>query len=177
MQEDLKKSLETAYRNNKKGFLARAKKATRNILDAEDVIQEAFLKALSNLNVLEKVENIPAWIFRVIRNGMIDLWRRGQTRTNAGEVDVAAETIAEIVDRVGLDPSDIYVRQELADSLSEAIGALPEEQREVIEAQMMDNITFQELSLRTGLPINTLMTRKRLAVKKLAVALRDWITE
>jgi len=54
----------------------RAKRATRNILDAEDIVQEAFMNALSNLNVLEKVENIPAWLFTVIRNRIIDLWRR-----------------------------------------------------------------------------------------------------
>ena len=93
MKEDLKKSLESAYRKHRASFFGRAKRATRNILDAEDVVHEAFVKALSNLNVLGKVENIPAWIFAVIRNRIIDLWRRSRTRKKAGEVDMAEETI------------------------------------------------------------------------------------
>jgi RNA polymerase sigma factor (sigma-70 family) len=175
--EGLKQSLETAYRDNRKGLLARANKSTRNLTDAEDVLQDAFLKALDNLDLLEKVENLTGWLFTVIRNLVIDLWRRNKTRKKAGETNVAEETIAEIVSSTGLDPSDELVRNELADALGDAILALPAEQREVIEAQVMDGVTFRELSESTGIPINTLMTRKKLAVRKLAAALRGWIED
>ncbi|RPJ03993.1 MAG: hypothetical protein EHM28_14245, partial [Spirochaetaceae bacterium] len=77
------------------------------------------------------------------------------------EIDVAGETIAEIVASTGLDPSDALVRDELANALSDAISVLPEDQRTVIEAQVVDNLTFRELSAKTGESINTLMTRKK----------------
>lgn len=144
-------------------------------MDAEDVLQEAFVNALSNLDILGKVENITAWLFTVIRNKVIDLWRRRETRQAAGETNVSEETIAEIIASTGLDPSDELVRGELAGALSDAIAALPDRQREIIEAQVIDDETFREISERTGEPINTLMTRKKLAVKKLSAALKDWI--
>lgn len=174
---DLKKQIETVYRKNRENFLARVKRATRNILDAEDIVHEAFVNALSNLHILDKVENLPAWLFTVIRNQVIDLWRRKQTRIAAGETDTGEETIAEIISSTGLDPSDRLVRNELADALSEAIAALPEKQRIVIEAQVIDNMTFRELSEKTGESINTLMTRKKLAIRKLSIALHEWIEE
>jgi len=177
MEKDLKKSLESTYRKHRNSFFIRAKRATRNILDAEDVVHEAFVKALSNLNVIEKVENISAWIFAVIRNRIIDLWRRSRTRKKAGEVDMGEETIAEIVAATGLDPCDELVRSELADALFEAIAVLPVDQREVTEAQVIDEMTFQELAERSGQSINTLMTRKKLAIRKLSSTLRGWITE
>jgi RNA polymerase sigma factor (sigma-70 family) len=172
---EMKKQIEMSYRNNRKGFLARAKKATRNILDAEDLVHEAFANALSNLNVIEKVENLSAWLYTVIRNRIADLWRARQRRAAAGETEVSEETIAEIVATTGLDPSDSLVREELADALTDAVAALPREQREVIEARVIDDFTFRELAEKTGESINTLMTRKKLAVKKLAAALRDWL--
>jgi DNA-directed RNA polymerase specialized sigma24 family protein len=55
-----------------------------------------------------------------------------------------------------------------------AIDALPAPQREVLLAQSVEGLTFRELAERTGISIDTLMARKRYAVKKLAVALIEW---
>ena len=174
---DLKRRVEKAYRANRKNFLAAAKRATRNILDAEDMVHEAFAKALSNLDVIRNVENLPAWLFTVVRNRIVDLWRHRRMKAAAGEVNAAEETISEIISSTGLDPSDEMVRDALSSAMSEAISALPVEQRAVIEAQVFDNLTFRELAEKTGESINTLTTRKKLAVKRLAGALRGWITE
>jgi RNA polymerase sigma factor (sigma-70 family) len=132
---------------------------------------------LSNVNLLDAITNLSAWIYKAISNRVIDLWRHDRVRAGAGETEVADETISQIVAAAGFDPSDLLVRKELSDALSEAIGALPEEQRTVIEAQVFDGLTFQDLAERTGLPVNTLMTRKRLAVKKLSLALKNWIAD
>jgi RNA polymerase sigma factor (sigma-70 family) len=173
----LKKQIETAYRDHRDGFVTRAKRATRNILDAEDAVHEAFVSALSRIDVIGRVENLPGWLFTVVRNRIIDLWRGRRRHAAAGETDVGEETIVEVIASTGLDPADETVRAELADALTDAIAALPAEQREVIEAQVMENLTFREIAGRTGESINTLTTRKKLAVKKLSAALRGWITE
>lgn len=172
-----KRAIESAFRENRSDLLAQARRVTRDIRDAEDVVQEAFLSAMANIDVLGKVENIPGWLFQVIKNRVVDLWRRRRTRTAAGEIDVAAETVSQIIASTGLDPADECVRNELAGALGDAIAALPVEQRQVIEAQVLDGLTFQEMAARTGLPINTLMTRKKLAIKRLATALRGWIVD
>jgi len=143
--------------------------------DAEDILQDVFLGAMASLDALASVENIPAWIFSSVRNRVIDLWRKRKTRRQAGETEVSEETIGEILDATGLDPLDAVVRDEIADALADAIEALPPEQREVIEAQVLNGIGFRELSESTGISINTLTARKRYAVRRLAFALRDWI--
>jgi RNA polymerase sigma factor (sigma-70 family) len=176
-QADLKKQIETEYRKNRNGLVTRAKRATRNILDAEDVVHEAFASALSRLDVIGTVENLPAWLFTVVKNRITDLWRRQRMKTDAGETHVAEELIAEIISSTGLDPADEVVQDGLSGALSEALAVLPGEQRAVIEAQVFDGLTFQELAEKTGESINTLTTRKKLAVRKLAAALRGWITD
>jgi RNA polymerase sigma factor (sigma-70 family) len=176
-QADLRQRIEKEYRRSRGSLLARARRATRNLLDAEDVVHEAFTRALSNLDVLGRVENIPAWLFTVVRNRITDIWRRRKMKAAAGETQVAEEVITEIISSTGLDPADEVVRDALSNALSEAIAVLPAEQREVIEAQVFSGMTFQELSEKTGESLNTLTTRKKLAVKKLAVALRGWIND
>jgi RNA polymerase sigma factor (sigma-70 family) len=176
-QAGLKQRIEKEYRAHRGNLLARARRATRNLLDAEDVVHEAFTRALSNLDVLGRVENIPAWLFTTVRNRITDLWRRRKMKAAVGETQVAEEVIVEIISSTGLDPADELVRDALSSALSEAIAALPSEQRSVIEAQVFDGLTFQELAVKTGESINTLTTRKKLAVKKLAAALRGWITD
>ena len=74
----------------------------------------------------------------------------------------------------GFDPHDELVRGELAGAIETAIDALPAPQREVLLAQTVEGVTFRELAERTVTSIDTLMARKRYAVKKLAAALVDW---
>jgi DNA-directed RNA polymerase specialized sigma24 family protein len=57
------------------------------------------------------------------------------------------------------------------------MAALPADQREVLLAQAIDGITFKELAAKTGVPIDTLMARKRRAVRKLATALAYWMED
>ena len=176
-KNDVTERIEAAYKDGRKAYIARAKRSVRNASDAEDLLQDVFLRILDNANILDAMTNISALICPGIRNRIIDLWRHNIVRRGAGETDVAEETIEEIVSEIGFDPYDIVVRNELSEALAAAIEALPPEQQTVIEAQAIDGMTFAELSERTGLSINTLMTRKRMAIKKLAAALRGWIEE
>lgn len=168
---------EATWKKGKRGFLAHASRNTRNQAEAEDVVGDVVLRALSNIGALANVQNISAWIYAAIKNRVIDLWRQDKTRKAAGESDVAEELIGEIVAGTGFDPQDQFVRDELNDALAEAIAALPPEQRQVIEAQVFDGISFRELSEQTGIPIDTLAGRKRYAIKALQAILRDWIED
>ena len=169
--------IENSYREGKKGFLNRARRAAGALRDAEDVVQDAFVSALANVSQAAEVVDVTSWIYSIVRNRVIDLWRRDRTRESAGEVDVAEETIAEIVGASGLDPQDALIRDELSDALTEAIDALPDRQRDIIIAQVFDGTTFREISEQTGTPIETLAARKKAAIRALSVALRGWFSE
>lgn len=172
---ETRKRIEASYRANRARFLRRARRG--GVLEAEDVVQDAFLAALNNLDSFARVADPTSWIYTAIGNRLIDLWRRDRTRRSAGQIEVGDEILKEIVCASGLDPEDSVVQEELSDALAEAIQALPERQRVVIVAQVFDGTTFRELSERTGVPIETLSARKRAAVRSLAGALRDWIEE
>lgn len=169
--------LEAAYRKDRESLLSLAARMSRSLQEAEDVLQDAVASALSRLDLLAELENPSGYLAAAVRNRIFDLWRRARTRRAAGEVDLAEETIDEIVQAVGLDPADAAARAELSDALAEAIADLPPEQRAVIEAQALEGLGFRELAERTGTSIDTLMARKRYAIAKLARALKDWIDE
>ena len=175
MSGDRRSELEAAYREHKPGFLAWATKATRSFVDAEDLVQEAFAKALARAESLGGVDDLAAWLFASVRNKVRDLWRRNETRRKAGEIAVSDAAIVEIVASAGLDPSEMAVSSELLEALYDAIEELPPEQRTVIEAQVLDGLTFKELAESTGISPDTLAARKRYAVKRLADALQEWM--
>jgi len=167
-------ALEGLYRERSGNLRGWAAAATRDALEAEDIIQSAFLGALDNLDALSAVENLGAWLFASVRNRVVDRWRKRRRRERLGESDVASETLAEIAQAAGLDPAEALASAELQEALAEAIAALPAAQREVITAQAIEGESFRDMAARTGAGIDTLASRKRYAIRSLAFALREW---
>jgi DNA-directed RNA polymerase specialized sigma24 family protein len=77
----------------------------------------------------------------------------------------------------GLDPQDLLLRNERLAALEVAIDALPAAQREVIRAQALGGVAFKDLAETTGVSIDTLMARKRYAIRKLTAALEYWMDD
>ncbi len=167
--------LEAAYAEQKPAFLRLARRVANRFMDAEDVVHDVFVSALSRIDVGGAVGDSAGWIYAGIRNRLIDLWRREEAHRGKGEVEVSQEILEEIVCATGFDPADAVVQDGLADALAEAIDALPQPQREIIVAQVFEGSTFRELSQRSGVSADTLAARKRAAVRAIARALRGWI--
>jgi RNA polymerase sigma factor (sigma-70 family) len=172
-----KERLEETYRNEKPRFLARLRAAGRSLEEAEDLVHDVYAETMEHLNVIAGIANLPAWINTLLSRRLIDEWRREKTRARARETGVAEETLQEIIAGAGLDPQDAFVRECLAEALNDAMGALPTEQRRVLEAQVFGGRTFREIAQASGESIDTLTARKRYAVSKLSRALRHWIEE
>ena len=166
--------IERTYRERRGGFLAWARAHAPDLPTAEDVLQDAFMKALANADALSLVEDLAGWIFAAMRNRLADLWRGRAARRRAGGTELPEEILVDIAAAAGFDPHDEFVRGELAGAIGTAIDALPAPQREVLLGQTVEGLTFREMAERTGTSIDTLMARKRYAVKKLAAALVDW---
>ena len=174
---DSKRRLEEAYRSERPKFLARTRAAGRSLEEAEDLVHDVYAEMSERLHLVSQIQNLPAWINSMFQRRMIDLWRHEKARKASGEVQVAEETLREIISEVGLDPLDRYVRQSLTEALNDAIRALPKEQRAVVEAQVFGGQTFRQIAEATGESIDALTARKRYAVAKLSRALRHWIEE
>jgi RNA polymerase sigma factor (sigma-70 family) len=118
---------------------------------------------------MKPVEHVTAWLFRVARNRMIDLFRRKKPTSLNDPVSVEEEcdTLEDLLPSADAGPEATYARSLLLDALEEALEELPQAQREVFIAHEVMGQSFKEISAETGLSVNTLLSRKHYAVTHL----------
>jgi RNA polymerase sigma factor (sigma-70 family) len=147
--------------------------ADRN--EAEDILQDVFYELIETYRMMKPVEHVTAWLFRVARNRMVDLFRR--KKSNSLNTPVSAETDADTLEDLlpssDAGPEAAYARNLLLDALEEALEELPAAQREVFVAHELMGQSFKDISAETGLSINTLLSRKRYAVLHLRQRLQS----
>ena len=140
--------------------------------DAEDIFQEVFSELVDAYRLMKPVEQVGAWLFRVARNRIIDLFRH-QRPTALGNdsclvtEDGEASSWEDLLPSPEAGPEAAYARRVLLDELETALEELPEEQRDVFLAHEVEGRSFKEMSEATGVSINTLLSRKRYAVLQL----------
>lgn len=143
--------------------------------EAEDVLQDVFYELIETYRLMKPVEHVTAWLFRVARNRMVDLFRRKKpaslNQPAAAEDD--GDTLEDLLPSGEAGPEAAYARGLLLDALDEALEELPEMQREVFVAHELMGQSFKEISAETGLSVNTLLSRKHYAVLHLRQRLQS----
>ena len=149
-----------------------------NEADVEDLLQEVFSEVIAAYRLMEPVERWSAWMFRVARNRIIDLFRKRRREAFgndpaavSGEGD--ARPLEEVLPSPAAGPAEAYARTVLAEELEEALDELPQEQREAFLAHEIEGYSFKEIAARTGVSVNTLLSRKHYAVVHLRHRLQD----
>jgi RNA polymerase sigma factor (sigma-70 family) len=137
--------------------------------EAEDILQDVFYELVEAYRLMKPIEQVSAWLFRVARNRIIDFFRRKRPETGSAQGATDAEgneltSWEDLLPSADAGPDALYARTVLLEQLDAALDELPEEQRDVFVANEIEGRTFQELSVETGLSINTLLSRKRYAV-------------
>jgi RNA polymerase sigma factor (sigma-70 family) len=135
--------------------------------DAEDILQDVFSKLVEANRLLMPIDHVTGWLFRVARNRIVDLFRK--RRPEAGEDLLELE---EMLPSPDAGPEALYARNVLLDELELAIDELPEEQRSVFVAHEFEGRSFKEIAAQTGVNVNTLLWRKRYAVRYLRERLK-----
>lgn len=146
--------------------------------EAEDILQDVFYELVEAYRMMKPVEQVTAWLFRVARNRIIDLFRRKSregARTESAGVseDGEALQLEEVLPSSDAGPDAEYARSVLLEELDDALDELPTEQREVFVAHELMGRSFKELSEESGVSVNTLLSRKHYAVLHLRERLRD----
>ena len=146
-------------------------------LDVEDILQEVFYELVEANRRLMPIDHVTAWLFRVARNRITDLFRKKKPVT-FGEIAVEDEhgellQIEELLPSPEAGPEAQYVRNVMIDELELALDELPDEQREVFVAHELEGRSFKELSAESGVNVNTLLSRKRYAVLHLRERLQS----
>jgi len=144
--------------------------------DAEDILQEVFYELVETYRLMKPIEQVGAWLFRVARNRIIDLFRKKQPDASTNDPVVAEDgelvTLEDLLPSVDAGPEAAYARTVLLEELEDALAELPDEQREVFLAHEIEGRSFKELAVETGLSVNTLLSRKHYAVIHLRERLR-----
>jgi RNA polymerase sigma factor (sigma-70 family) len=144
--------------------------------DVDDILQEVFYELVEAARLLQPVEQVGAWLFRVARNRIIDRFRKARSTPAAQDHSTVGDdevrSLEELLPSREDGPEALYARRVLLEELDAALEELPAAQRDVFLAHELEGRSFRELAQETGLSINTLLARKRYAVLHLRRRLR-----
>jgi RNA polymerase sigma-70 factor (ECF subfamily) len=143
-----------------------ARGVLRNPADAEDVAQEAFLKAYRNFPKLRNPERFRAWLVRIT-------WRLALDRSRSAKRREVRET-AWSIEQSKPSAEQLAASSELGDHLDKALAELPEKLRLVLILTAIEGHTLEDVAQLLGLPIGTAKSRMHLGRKQLAEKLQ-WL--
>ena len=143
--------------------------------DAEDVLQDVFYRLVEANRLLMPIDHLTGWLYQVARNRITDLFRKKKPEPLSEVEDEDGETLSieDLLPSQDSGPEGEYLRSLLVEELQAAIAELPPEQRAVFVANELEGKTFREISEQSGVNLNTLLARKRAAVRRLRERLQD----
>jgi RNA polymerase sigma factor (sigma-70 family) len=149
--------------------------------DAEDILQDVFYELVEANRLLMPIEHVTGWLFRVARNRITDLFRKKRPErfsdtAAVGEDDERLQ-LEDLLPSPDAGPDVLYARNMLLEEVELAVDELPEEQREVFVAHELEGRSFKEMAAETGVSVNTLLSRKRYAVRRLRERLQSTYDE
>jgi RNA polymerase sigma factor (sigma-70 family) len=145
--------------------------------DAEDILQEVFYELVEANRLLMPIEHVTGWLFRVARNRITDLFRQKQPESfsDAAIADEEGELLhlEDLLPSPDAGPEALYTRNLLLAELESAVDELPDEQREVFVAHELEGRSFKAMAAEIGGNVNTLLSRKRYALRHLRARLQS----
>lgn len=167
--------IEETVKNEKGKLFSFIRKRVKGKEDAEDILQDTLLQFVNAYTSIGSVDKVVSWLYTVARNKITDSYRKKKTATmpviNQGDGE-APLYLQDILPDLGNDPEDAYFRDLIWEEVQAALEEMPQDQRDVFVANEFDDVSFKEIAETTGVPVNTLLSRKRYAVLYLRKKLR-----
>lgn len=129
----------------------------RDRTEAEDLVQETYLRAVRAANQPEPQENLKAWLFVIMRNTWLNIVRHKHHGLRIFEFD--DEHAAGVATDKTYDPHVVYLRKLEQEQVREAIGKLPDAYREIIVLRDIEGFSYQEIATVLNCPAGTVMSR------------------
>lgn len=153
-----------------------ALRMTGNTEDAKDLLQETFLKAYRFWNKFEQGTNLRAWLFRIMKNTYINLYRKESKEPDKVDYE-EIEGYYNLIRDQNSDDNDLQQRmfgQLLDDDVSKALESLPEEFRTVVILCDIEGLAYEEIAEFLQIPVGTVRSRLHRGRKLLYARLYDY---
>ncbi|MCB9495745.1 MAG: sigma-70 family RNA polymerase sigma factor [Fibrobacteria bacterium] len=142
-------------------------------VEAEDLVQDVFASLIEKADPLSEIGNLSGYVYRSLRNRIIDRLRARRPTTSLEKPVMDGLTLSEILPHPDGNPSDLLIEAQRERAFAEAFESLPEFDRDLIEANEFEGLTFEEISKAWRIPVGTLLSRKSRAIKRLSSALSE----
>lgn len=159
------------------------RRRVRDPSDAEDILQDVLHEFVQAYRLPAPIEQASAWLFHVARNRIIDRFRKkreqplGDLSNDDATADEGDYRLDLALPAEDAGPEALYARSVLLETLQAALDDLPASQREVFIAHELEGRSFKDMAAESGVPINTLLARKRYAVLHLRTLLQSTYDE
>ena len=175
-QRDLESRFEADALPLLPGLYSAAYRLTRNSADAEDLVQETFLRAYRGFHQFEEGTNLKAWLYRILMNTFINEYRRRQRQPQTvSEDEIPDWYLYSKMAETGVEPSaETSVIEALPDEeVQEALSSLPDQFRMAVLLADVEGFSYKEIAEIMGVPIGTVMSRLHRGRKALEKRLWD----
>ncbi|MFQ5865960.1 MAG: sigma-70 family RNA polymerase sigma factor [bacterium] len=179
--KDGKYEFDILLREHLQGMYALALRMTRNSLDAEDLVQDTALKAFRFFHKFERGTNFRAWIYRILTNNFINIYRKNKKEPSRVNIDAVAFKLEQ--DRSGYwdNLNHDVIRQEYQDlfddEINAALNSLPDEYKIVVLLSDVEAFSYKEIAQIIDHPIGTVMSRLHRGRKMLQKRLLKYAKE
>lgn len=183
LDQETRTRLEQAALEHIDALYRTALRMTRNPSDAEDLVQEAYLRAFRSLHQFTEGTNLRAWLFRILTNTYINEYRRRQRRPSNASLDDLEEfylydhLIDSRVQPPDERPEDVVLESLTVENVIQSIEALPEEFRQVVLLADVEGFSYREIAEIVDIPVGTVMSRLFRARRRLQRQLYDVAVE
>jgi RNA polymerase sigma-70 factor (ECF subfamily) len=147
---------------------------TRDQTQAEDLVQETYLRAVRGLGQLSPNSNLKGWLFVILRNAWLNQLRHQRSGPIFVELESEEAHLTTWADPRAIDPLVVYLRKLESDEIKAAIQSLPALHREVVVLRDIEGFSYQEIATMLDCPAGTVMSRLGRAREKLRVMLTGW---
>lgn len=153
---------------------------TRNPKDAEDLVQETYLRAFRFFDSYQPGTHIKAWLFRILRNTFINRYRATKARPEEVDFDKIDGVYEKMVEddflrgHGSVDPEEAVMVGVPDEAIQQAMVDLPEEYRSVVIMALVEDLSYKEIASALSIPLGTVMSRLHRGRKQLQGTLLEY---
>ncbi len=159
-----------------------AYRMSRNRQDAEDLLQETYLRAYKYYDKFQEGTNFKAWLFKILKNTFINRYRKRQRqplKNSFDEIEGSFELklLESPLTARGATPEEELMVDALDQDVQQALEALPEDYRTAVELADLQGLSYREIADQLGIPLGTVMSRLYRGRRKLEAVLLEYARE